>query len=252
MLKTCPANTFLMCRLSLAAYSQGRKSDSGSDGAPQQMCSKSLVKSESFSGQSNFVQEQLSLLTISRRVRQTKSTSSEMESEEDGAAALAKPTFRLGSVTNVFPSTALAPNLGSLAALANYNGACLEMLKTHTSEDLSSEQAWDNYQEKYNSENYSEGMDSDAARRLLEFGDDYRNFLDSQSDCCSSSLSAANNLDSLSPPRYRKQLFSSPDCKSPTVPETISHASESNAIRRRRALEYAEYERRRRRYSDGI
>ncbi|XP_059619344.1 klarsicht protein [Phlebotomus argentipes] len=230
-------------RLRMKKRSIGRKSDSGSDGAPV----KSLVKSESFSGQSNFVQEQLSLLTISRRVRQTKSTSSEMESEEDG---LAKPTFRLGSVTNVFPSTALAPNLGSLAALANYNGACIDVLKTHVSEDLSSEQAWDNYQEKYNSENYSEGLDSDAARRLLEFGDDYRNFLDSQSDCCSSSLSAANNLDSLSPPRYRKQLFSSPDCKSPAVLETNAHASESNAIRRRRALEYAEYERRRRRYSD--
>lgn len=37
-----------------------------------------------------------------------------------------------------------------------------------------SETAWDNYQEKYNSENYSECFDSDAARRLLEFGDDYQ------------------------------------------------------------------------------
>lgn len=36
-----------------------------------------------------------------------------------------------------------------------------------------SETAWDNYQEKYNSENYSEGVDSDSARRLLEC-DDYR------------------------------------------------------------------------------
>ncbi|BES93915.1 Hypothetical protein NTJ_06724 [Nesidiocoris tenuis] len=52
-----------------------------------------------------------------------------------------------------------------------------------------SEQAWDNYQEKYMSEPYSEEPpDSEAARRLLEFGDDYRNFLDSQSDCASSSL----------------------------------------------------------------
>lgn len=45
-----------------------------------------------------------------------------------------------------------------------------------------SEQAWDSYQEKYLSEAYSETHDSDAARRLLEFGEDYRNFLDSQSD----------------------------------------------------------------------
>ncbi|XP_076754318.1 uncharacterized protein LOC143425435 isoform X2 [Xylocopa sonorina] len=49
-----------------------------------------------------------------------------------------------------------------------------------------SEQAWDNYQEKYMSEPYSEAPDVETARRLLEFGDDYRNFLDSQSDCASS------------------------------------------------------------------
>lgn len=51
-------------------------------------------------------------------------------------------------------------------------------------EPLSSlcEDAWDNYQEKYSSEAYSEAHDSDAARRLLDFGEDYRNFLGSQSD----------------------------------------------------------------------
>ncbi|KAK1120784.1 hypothetical protein K0M31_010989 [Melipona bicolor] len=49
-----------------------------------------------------------------------------------------------------------------------------------------SEQAWDNYQEKYMSEPYSEAPDIETARRLLDFGDDYRNFLDSQSDCASS------------------------------------------------------------------
>uniref|UniRef100_A0ABD2X2Q3 KASH domain-containing protein n=1 Tax=Trichogramma kaykai TaxID=54128 RepID=A0ABD2X2Q3_9HYME len=48
------------------------------------------------------------------------------------------------------------------------------------------EQAWDNYQEKYMSEAYSEATDVETARRLLDFGDDYRNFLDSQSDCASS------------------------------------------------------------------
>ena len=36
------------------------------------------------------------------------------------------------------------------------------------------------------SEPYSEELAEEAARRLLEFGDDYRNFLDSQSDCASS------------------------------------------------------------------
>lgn len=37
-------------------------------------------------------------------------------------------------------------------------------------------------QENYLSEPYSESHDSDAARRLLNFGEDYRNFIDSQSD----------------------------------------------------------------------
>lgn len=32
------------------------------------------------------------------------------------------------------------------------------------------------------SEAYSESHDSDAARKLLNFGEDYRNFIDSQSD----------------------------------------------------------------------
>lgn len=50
-------------------------------------------------------------------------------------------------------------------------------------EDLFSDQAiWDNYQENYLSEAYSETQDIELARQLLEFGDDYRQFLDSQSD----------------------------------------------------------------------
>lgn len=36
------------------------------------------------------------------------------------------------------------------------------------------------------SEPYSEPLDVETARRLLDFGDDYRNFLDSQSECASS------------------------------------------------------------------
>ena len=42
------------------------------------------------------------------------------------------------------------------------------------------------FQEKYMSEAYSETQDVETARRLLDFGDDYRNFLDSQSDYASS------------------------------------------------------------------
>lgn len=191
--------------------------------------------------------------------------SSDKDSVED-VAVLAKPAFKLGSVTNVYG----ASNLGALAKLSNYNRDAAEEKDTSVQkervltsqetapEDLSSEQAWDNYQEKYNSENYSEGLDTEAAKRLLEFGDDdYRRHIDSQSDCCSSSLSAANNLDSLSPPRHRKfgfdsgnatgqQYVGSPNSTAQGVlpPGHCDNVS-SNTLRRRRALEFAEYERRR-------
>lgn len=53
-----------------------------------------------------------------------------------------------------------------------------------------SEQEWDDYQEeKYTTGSYSEEIDTDAFMKLLDFGDNYRNFLDSQSDFSSSSLS---------------------------------------------------------------
>lgn len=190
---------------------------------------------------------------------------SDKESGED-VAVLAKPAFKLGSATNVYG----ASNLGPLAKLSTYNGdseekaESLQKERVLTSnetvpEDLSYEQAWDDYQEKYNSENYSEGLDTEAAKRLLEFADDdYRRHIDSQSDCCSSSLSAANNLDSLSPPRHRKfgavvgthvqTLQQSPPPFATTLPPghcDSSNTSNSNTLRRRRALEFAEYERRR-------
>lgn len=198
--------------------------------------------------------------------------SSDKDSVED-VAVLVKPAFKLGSATNVYG----ASNLGALAKLSNYNRDAAEerhtssvqkerVLTSHETapEDLSSEQAWDNYQEKYNSENYSEGLDTEAAKRLLEFGDDdYRRHIDSQSDCCSSSLSAANNLDSLSPPRHRKfgfdsgnatgqQHVGSPNSIAPAVvpPGHCDSNVSSNTLRRRRALEFAEYERRRKN-SDG-
>ncbi|KAI8039281.1 hypothetical protein M5D96_008004, partial [Drosophila gunungcola] len=113
-------------------------------------------------------------------------------------------------------------------------------LSTEDHHSSISETAWDNYQEKYNSENYSEGFDSDAARRLLEFGDDYRNYIDSQSDCCSS-LSAANNLDSFSPPRMdslQKHELKTLHINQDTITSSVDHA------RRQRALEL-QYERRR-------
>lgn len=246
-----------------------------------------MSKSESFSGNVNGAST-ATLAVVDRRGSVTNSNGSvhklnsrrsinmNLSSDKDSAGedvpVLAKPAFKLGSATNVYG----ASNLGPLAKLSNYNRDAEEtvespqqkerVLTSHETapEDLSSEQAWDNYQEKYNSENYSEGLDTEAAKRLLEFGDDdYRRHIDSQSDCNSSSLSAANNLDSLSPPRHRKfdwnggvvlgqqqspqqspqQLQSSPQVIPPGHCDS-SNAS-SNTLRRRRALEFAEYERRR-------
>lgn len=66
----------------------------------------------------------------------------------------------------------------------------------------------------------------------------FSNFIDSQSDCCSS-LSAANNLDSFSPPRMDSlQQNESKVITQDTIVSSVDHA------RRRRALEL-EYERRR-------
>ncbi|XP_075160490.1 klarsicht isoform X3 [Haematobia irritans] len=154
---------------------------------------------------------------------------------------LMKPNFRVGSITTAYMTN--EARLGSLAKLANYmnDEEQLGEYTTGTEDHHSSfsETAWDNYQEKYNSENYSEGFDSDAARKLMEFGDDYRNFIDSQSDCCSS-LSAANNLDSFSPPRMDslQQNESKIVITQDAIVSSVDHA------RRRRALEL-EYERRR-------
>ncbi|XP_049312988.1 serine-rich adhesin for platelets isoform X2 [Bactrocera dorsalis] len=155
---------------------------------------------------------------------------------------LMKPNFRVGSYTTAYMRN--EKRLGSLAALATYMNDDEEEQQgeytTGTEDHHSSfsETAWDNYQEKYNSENYSEGFDSDAARKLMEFGDDYRNFIDSQSDCCSS-LSAANNLDSLSPPRMDSlQQADTKAITQDTIANSVDHA------RRRRALDL-EYERRR-------
>lgn len=80
------------------------------------------------------------------------------------------PQFKIGEKTSYLTTTIRGASPGKLSIKAEEQSSSL------------SEQAWDSYQEKYLSEAYSETHDSDAARRLLEFGEDYRNFLDSQSD----------------------------------------------------------------------
>lgn len=74
------------------------------------------------------------------------------------------------------------------------------------------------------SEPYSEELaDMETARRLLEFGDDYRNYLDSQSDC---SWGVGGN-DSASSLRRRKPPVSGtsalPARVSPAVGFGFSH-----------------------------
>lgn len=221
-----------------------QRSESGSNaseasGGNRRGSYNSLIKSESFS--SNVVIKETQTATVIESVP--------TEVDNDDENALPKPNFQLGACTkNMFN----ASHLGNLAPLAFYNldGNANNREQSFTgTEDNSNvseqiDQVWDDYQEKYLSEAYSEGRDSDAARKLLEFGDDYRNFIDSQSDCCSS-LSAANNLDSMSPPRGRKpignvQVINKSASKSPS--------DDDNAMRKRRAFEI---EWRRRNHADG-
>lgn len=59
------------------------------------------------------------------------------------------------------------------------------------------------------SEAYSEAPDVEGARLLLDFGDDYRNFLDSQSDCASSMSAVRGNSP---PPQKTRQRRVSVGC----------------------------------------
>jgi hypothetical protein len=193
-----------------------------------------MTKSESFSMGTSLMEDlsvAISMMTI------VKDAPSAQKPESDDDQKMMKPDFKIGSLTNVYANP--SANLGSLAALSNYNNNndVGEINETNTSSF--SEQMWDNYMgEKYNSEAYSEDRDMDGARRLLEFGDDYRNFIDSQSDNCSS-LSAAN-IDSMSPPRPRRNISG--------VAQNLSLSSNDNSMkmmRQRRIQELPEMERRR-------
>lgn len=206
-----------------------------------------LSKSESFSG-SILTEETVSMAVATDASNSSQanvqSTTSEMESEED----LQKPNFQLGAYTsNTFFACNSATKLGALAPLAYYNPVREPSWGNEDTSNQSEQQAWDDYQDKYSSEAYSEGMDSDAARKLLDFGDDYRKHLDSQSDCCSS-LSAANNLDSMSPPRNRKIMPGIMPNGNAVFGKNPS--DDDNTMRRRRAHEL-DIERRRRAFTEG-
>ncbi|XP_075226377.1 klarsicht isoform X2 [Lycorma delicatula] len=131
----------------------GRKSESGSDGV--------------------LAMESGSPLKSGQRRPPTSGTETEEEAEEGSKTRAVRrklmtlPAFRLG------------PGLGAVTVF--------KPEKAVSADSSFSEQAWDNYQEKYMSEAYSEeAPDPEAARRLLEFGDDYRNYIDSLSDGASS------------------------------------------------------------------
>ncbi|EDV96000.1 GH15451 [Drosophila grimshawi] len=226
----------------MSATSGGKKSDSGSE-APGDLTQTLMKSCESMSSQQlqDFTKALLSIQKGGATPKKDETSSNNPAEGGESESQLMVPKFRVGSFTTA-ALMASDIRLGALAALSNYGHEDVQQAELSTEDHHSSisESAWDNYQEKYNSENYSEGFDSDAARRLLEFGDDYRNFIDSQSDCCSS-LSAANNLDSLSPPRM-DSLQQHEQKALHITQETISSSVDHG--RRQRALEL-QYERRR-------
>ncbi|XP_071530629.1 uncharacterized protein klar isoform X1 [Panulirus ornatus] len=86
-----------------------------------------------------------------------------------------RPTSPVPVIRELAPTRSPAHTARSNTHMSDQEGQ-------NTHEDMSSlsEQAWDPYQEyKYLSEPYSEDIDQEAARRLLEFGDDYRKYIDS-------------------------------------------------------------------------
>ncbi|XP_045779102.1 uncharacterized protein LOC123876796 isoform X1 [Maniola jurtina] len=163
-------------------------------------------------------QQLATIANLRRSIEKTHISNKEPDSAipEQNESELAAPSFKLGPEGGAVrprltrsmerERTFLTLSLGDPSQMWD---VCLDKdsdksVTAGTEEHSSfSEQAWDFYQEKYNSEPYSEAPDSDAARRLLEFGDDYRAFLDSQSDCCSS-LSAQPEND-LSPSGTRRR-----------------------------------------------
>ncbi|CAH0773042.1 unnamed protein product [Bemisia tabaci] len=106
------------------------------------------------------------------------SSDSESESEVDNPKKCRKkliaPKFALNKI--VTPRNIIKPN----------NNLLISVNPDEPTSSLSETATWDSYQDKYPSETYSEDApDPDAAKRFLEGDDDYRQFLDSQSDASS-------------------------------------------------------------------
>lgn len=157
-------------------YIQERKSKSGSADSLSSVVNSITYNEEVTSG--SFSGSLCGIPQVDTK-RADSETEEEMSKESKRPAArkrpMKMPVFRLGEFGAVTPREKRFP-------LTN-------QLPSGTTTDFSSfsEQAWDSYQEKYLSEPYSEDPpDPDSVRRLLDFGDDYRKYLDSQSDCASS------------------------------------------------------------------
>ncbi|XP_025835588.1 uncharacterized protein LOC108733798 isoform X2 [Agrilus planipennis] len=176
-----------------------------------------IVKSDSFSGcgckvaklERHAVSDPCDLVlgySTRRGGRCDTSNTSGAESEDDRQSKRT-PNFKIGAATSY-----LGIDLGDCAREKNNLNLAEEQ-----SSSLS-EQAWDSYQEKYLSEAYSEAHDSDAARKLLNFGEDYRIFLDSQSDWSSPSMNFEN-----SPQLKRKTLQPFNALESESDSENVKH-----------------------------
>ncbi|KAK9499123.1 hypothetical protein O3M35_003628 [Rhynocoris fuscipes] len=178
------SNSLRRRKIKLRKRNMGRKSESGSEGllttsqhsdsshpttigSPARLPTPAKTGSRRLSTGSSL--ERCNVDSLHRKYLNPSESPSEAESEES-VRLRRKPAFRLGPVHTV----------------SSHNAT--DRLPPVSNDSSYSEQAWDNFQqEKYLSETYSEEPpDSETARRLLEFGEDYRNFLDSQSDCASS------------------------------------------------------------------
>ncbi|KAJ9597417.1 hypothetical protein L9F63_011711, partial [Diploptera punctata] len=167
---------------------RGAARKSSTEFSPRGSLTRSIFKSGSFSGSpmatrkipERYAKSDPSMLAYT--ITAGGDMTSETETDEEVPRQRPVPMFKLGPVAG-------AVSVGmSMCVKRDGDSDTEKNSAVGTEEQLSSfsEQAWDNYQEKYMSEPYSEELAEEAARRLLEFGDDYRNFLDSQSDCASS------------------------------------------------------------------
>ncbi|XP_050425411.1 uncharacterized protein LOC126836230 isoform X2 [Adelges cooleyi] len=153
-----------------------KKSKSGSadslSSAVNSVTYNDMVNSGSFSGSLCGI----SLIEPQRADSETEEeTTKESRRQASRKRPMKMPVFRLGEFGAVTPRENRFP--------------LRSQMPSGTTTDFSSfsEQAWDSYQEKYLSEPYSEDPpDPESVRRLLDFGDDYRKYIDSQSDCASS------------------------------------------------------------------